>query len=82
MTNATTHQPKGSMCTNCGKGGEHCKALPFSTMPVIKTYPDGVKAVKCSNHAPTPAIETVYCIACGGRHKRLPDGTVLNSCGH
>ena len=50
-----THQPKGSMCMSCSNGSAACAELPFSTMPVVQAYPDGVKAVKCSEHQPTRA---------------------------
>lgn len=78
----TTHQPKGSMCSNCGNASAQCKALPFASMPVVKTYTDGVKAVKCSNHAPEVGTELLPCLSCGGVHERLPDGTVIDGCGH
>lgn len=45
-----THQPKGSMCISCGNANASCASRPFASMPVIKTYPDGVKAVKCTGH--------------------------------
>lgn len=48
----TQHQPKGSMCQTCSGGSRACATLPFASMPVIKAYPDGVKAVKCSAHQP------------------------------
>lgn len=41
------YQPKGSMCAACQHAKRDCSALPFGQMPVIKRYPDGVKAVRC-----------------------------------
>lgn len=43
-----THIPKGSMCMACARRAPECAKLPFHTMPVIKTYPDGIKAVRCA----------------------------------
>lgn len=48
-------QPKGSMCMRCSNGSAACGQLDFSSMPVIKVYPDGVKAVKCADHQRTRA---------------------------
>lgn len=45
------HQPKGSMCAACQHAARDCSALPFGQMPVIKRYPDGAKAVRCSSFA-------------------------------
>ena len=50
-----THQPKGSICMSCCNGSAACAELPYSTMPVVQAYPDGVEAVKCSGHRPTRA---------------------------
>lgn len=44
-----SHQPKGSMCQVCSKRLDSCAGLDFSAMQVIKVYPDGTKAVKCSS---------------------------------
>lgn len=60
-------QPKGSMCMSCSNGSAACAQLPFSTMPTIQVYPNGVKAVKCSGHRsgpPKPALAR-RCIHCG-----------------
>ena len=46
----TTYQPKGSMCMNCKNASKACGNLPFSTMQILKRYPDGTAAVKCSNY--------------------------------
>lgn len=50
----TTHFPKGGMCMTCSSPRASCGTLPFDTMPIIKTYPDGTKAVKCSGYIPAP----------------------------
>lgn len=42
-----TYQPKGGMCATCRNIKRDCSGLPFASMPVIKVYPDGTKAVKC-----------------------------------
>jgi hypothetical protein len=42
------HQPKGSMCAVCKFSSRDCSKLPFNEMPVLKTYSDGTKAVKCT----------------------------------
>lgn len=77
----STHQPKGSMCMGCSNGGQGCAKLPFSTMPVIKVYPDGVKAVKCSGHQ-AAAVPTRRCISCGtAAPPVLAEGQGL-PCGH
>ena len=80
---STSHQPKGSMCTTCTNGSEACAALPFEAMQVIKTYPDGVKAVKCSSHEPAAPAEVtppLQCLGCGAWNHKLPDGSL--PCGH
>lgn len=41
------HQPKGGMCVNCAQANKDCSSKDFASMKPIKTYPDGVKAVKC-----------------------------------
>ncbi|SFB61554.1 hypothetical protein SAMN05444579_11393 [Delftia tsuruhatensis] len=61
----THHQPKGSMCQTCSGGSQTCATLPFATMPVIKAYPDGVKAVKCSAHQPAAGAPSRRCLSCG-----------------
>lgn len=43
------HQPKGSMCQTCCGGSSACASLPFAAIPVIKAYPDGVKAVSATH---------------------------------
>lgn len=43
-----TYIPKGSMCIACVQPSTTCAGLDFKAMPVLKTYPDGTKAVKCS----------------------------------
>ena len=48
MTQITSHQPKGSMCMACKLPSASCKDLPFTGMPVVKVYGDGVAAVRCS----------------------------------
>jgi len=42
------HQPKGSMCAACKFSTCDCSKLQFDKMPVLKKYPDGTKAVKCT----------------------------------
>lgn len=77
------HQPKGSMCMNCSNGSAACAQLPFSTMPVIKAYDDGVKAVKCTGHKPAarPA-PAKRCGSCGAEAPAyLEEGQGL-PCGH
>ncbi|CTQ58898.1 hypothetical protein LA5095_02713 [Roseibium album] len=44
-------QPKGGLCANCIFATRCCAHLDFASMPVIKIYPDGVKAVKCSEYS-------------------------------
>lgn len=61
----TQHQPKGSMCQTCCGGSRACAALPFASMPVIKAYPDGVLAVKCSAHQPTARAPSRRYLSCG-----------------
>jgi len=61
----TQHQPKGSMCQTCYGGSRACSTLPFASIPVIKAYPDGVKAVKCSAHQPTAQAPLRRCLSCG-----------------
>lgn len=39
--------PRGSMCTACTHRNGHCGHLPFQTMPVCNTLPDGTKVVIC-----------------------------------
>jgi len=79
----TQHQPKGSMCQTCCGGSRACATLPFASMPVIKAYPDGVKAVKCSAHQPTtPRNPSRRCLSCGAKAPdQLTDGEGL-PCGH
>lgn len=66
---------------SCSNGSAACADLPFSTMPTIKAYPDGARAVKCANHAPAQPEPPPLCIGCGARHHQLPDGGGL-PCGH
>ena len=78
----THHQPKGSMCQTCCGGSRACDTLPFSSMPVIKSYPDGVKAVKCSAHQPTARAPLRRCLSCGATvPSELAEGEGL-PCGH
>lgn len=49
-----TYIPKGGMCMTCSGLSVSCGTLQFDTMPVIQTYSDGTKAVKCSGHVPSP----------------------------
>ena len=42
--------PKGGLCMNCAKFSRDCSRLDFTKMHVIKIYPDGVKAVKCTEY--------------------------------
>ena len=60
-----TCQPKGSMCMGCRNGSAACGQLDFGSMPVIKVYPDGVKAVKCSGHLAAQQAPARRCISCG-----------------
>lgn len=73
-----THQPKGSMCMSCDNAGPGCASLPFATMPVIKRYPDGVKAVKCASHSP-PARR---CLICGASAPAVIEEGQGAPCGH
>ena len=69
---------------SCANSGTSCAALPFASMPVIKRYPDGVLAVKCSTHTSAPT-ETKTCLGCGARHPFNADGTPVGGslpCGH
>lgn len=78
----THHQPKGSMCQTCCGGSRACATLPFSSMLVIKSYPDGVKAVKCSAHQPTARAPLRRCLSCGATvPSELAEGEGL-PCGH
>jgi hypothetical protein len=43
-----SHQPKAGMCASCKHRDSDCSKLPFSTMPVIKKYMDGVIQVRCT----------------------------------
>lgn len=40
-------QPKATMCMACAKRQHDCSGLPFSKMPPLHTYDDGVTVVKC-----------------------------------
>ena len=42
--------PKGGLCMNCANFRRDCSQLDFAKMHVIKIYPDGVKAVKCTEY--------------------------------
>ena len=42
--------PKGGLCMNCANFRRDCSRLDFTKMHVIKIYPDGVKAVKCTEY--------------------------------
>lgn len=42
--------PKGGMCGTCSKRNDDCSALKFREMRVVKTYADGSKAVRCTEH--------------------------------
>lgn len=76
------HQPKGSMCQTCTGGSRACAALPFASMPVIKAYPDGVLAVKCSAHQPAAHLSSRRCLSCGAMAPtKLLEGEGL-PCGH
>jgi len=78
----TQHQPKGSMCQTCFGGSRTCATLPFASMPVIKAYPDGVKAVKCSAHQATTSAQARRCLSCGApAPNQLAEGEGL-PCGH
>lgn len=78
----THHQPKGSMCQTCCSGSSACAALPFASMPVIKSYPDGVQAVRCSAHQPAARAPTRRCLSCGAMAPaELTEGEGL-PCGH
>jgi hypothetical protein len=44
------HQPKGGMCVTCADSLRDCSGLLFSEMKPIKTYSDGVIAVRCTSH--------------------------------
>lgn len=46
----TQHQPKAGMCASCKNRDNDCSNLPFSTMPIIKKYRDGVKQVRCTEY--------------------------------
>jgi len=72
------------MCTSCANPSAACADLPFASMPVIKRYPDGVLAVKCSRHTAEPAQER-QCLGCGVLHPYNADGTPVGEalpCGH
>lgn len=43
----SNYQPKGSQCTACKHRNGPCSHLPFHTMPVCNTLPDGTKVVIC-----------------------------------
>lgn len=76
------HQPKGSMCMNCSNGSAACAQLPFTTMPVIQVYPDGVKAVKCDGYGASQPAPARRCISCGAAAPdQLEEGQGL-PCGH
>lgn len=48
------HQPKGGMCVACTNCKSDCSGKDFASMQPVKVYPDGVKAVKCSDFKRTP----------------------------
>ena len=60
----TQHQPKGSMCQTCCGSSSACATLPFASMPVINSYPDGVQAVTCSAHQPAARAPSRHCLNC------------------
>ncbi len=57
------------MCAACAHPSLKCSQLPFETMPVIKAYPDGTKAVRCTEFAqgPQKAVAAQDCkgLLCG-----------------
>lgn len=57
MTATQTHIPKGSLCAACVQPITTCAGLNFKAMPVIKTYPDGTKAVRCSAFMKEPVVQ-------------------------
>lgn len=78
----TQHQPKGSMCQTCSGSSRACATLPFASMPVIKAYPDGVKAVKCSAHQPAAHTPSRRCLSCGATAPGLLDEGEGLTCGY
>lgn len=75
-------QPKGSMCISCSNGSAACAGRDFGSMPVIKVYPDGVKAVKCIGHRAAQPAPARRCISCGAAAPaHLEEGQGL-PCGH
>lgn len=78
----TQHQPKGSMCQICCGGSGACCTRPFSSMPVIKSYPGGVQAVNCSAYQPAARSPSRRCLSCGAAvPAELHEGEGL-PCGH
>ncbi|MNR64406.1 hypothetical protein D3C85_1870460 [compost metagenome] len=67
---------------SCSNGSAACAQLPFSTMPVIKVYDDGAKAVKCTGHGASAPAQARRCISCGASAPAvLKEGQGL-PCGH
>lgn len=78
----TQHQRKGSMRQTCCVDTLACATRPFASMAVIKSYPEGVQAVKCSAHQPAAprAIAVLPELQCDASAD-LAEGEGL-PCGH
>lgn len=55
------HQPKGSMCAVCKFSNRDCSKLPFNEMPILKTYSNGTKTVKCTRFKYQNKFERMVC---------------------
>lgn len=64
---------------SCGNASPDCANLPFNTMPTIKAYPDGVKAVRCAGHTPAPERR---CLICGASAPAVLEEGQGAPCGH
>lgn len=41
----------------CAQPRTECGKLNFNAMQVIKTYPDGIKAVRCTSFSKMPVVQ-------------------------
>ena len=53
-----SYQPKYGMCATCRNIKRDCSGLQFASMPVIKVYPYGTKAVRCEKWERKNGMET------------------------
>lgn len=66
----------------CSNNSAACGQRDFGSMPVIKVYPDGVKAVKCSGHGAALPAPARRCMSCGAAAPALLEEGQGLPCGH